>query len=377
MRSLAHPRFRAPVAPHERWPGAPRLGRRGLLAGALGVVAFRAASTSRAASYDAEAPRLSPSAPRLALEAGRSVIELALPARAYVSMGIFGPRHALLGCSFNGSELARRLAAHSPLDEDGLLPRIVSLETDEEPEPMSVVIDLADPASLVLTWADRDALGAPTPRGLERGLELPRPLVGLPAPRSRRDGYMLAVPGRYLFGRLDVVRDLQRAFAATQKRYRGDPIAVSDLSQWDGRRPKSDLSEPRHISHDGGLDVDLALPASDAIPSTVRDHCRGVLLEPDRYGCAPGTARGVDHARLAMLLGTLVDLEPGRITKIFLDDVYRRELIRAAPALFEKRFIEAPALAALGEDGLLVASPWHTDHVHVRFAGEKARTPSW
>lgn len=336
-----------------------------------------AARASRVWAGEGALPRLSPSAPRLPLEAGRSVFELVLPARSYVSIGIFGPRHALLGCSFVGSELARRLVSHSPLDEDGLLPRLVSFETDDAPAPMSAVVDLADPAGVVLSWVDAEALGAPTARGLERGLESPRPLVGLPVPRSRRDGYMLAVPGRYLFGRLDVVRDLQRAFAATQKRYRGDPIAVSDLSQWNGQRPKSDLSEPRHISHDGGVDVDLALPASDAIPSTVRDHCRGVLLEPDRYGCAPGTARGVDHARLAMLLGTLVDLEPGRITKIFLDDVYRRELIRAAPALFEKRFIEAPAFAALGEDGVLVASPWHTDHVHVRFAGEKARAPSW
>ncbi len=33
------------------------------------------------------------------------------------------------------------------------------------------------------------------------------------------------------------------------------------------------------------------------------------------------------------------------------------------------------AFGALGEEGLLRASPWHTDHMHIRFKGEVAGVP--
>ena len=97
------------------------------------------------------------------------------------------------------------------------------------------------------------------------------------------------------------------------------------------------------------------------------------MLEPDRYGCSPGTAKGVDFERLAFLLGSLVDEAPSSVVKVFLDDVYRREVVRVVPRLFERRLLKESARTALGEEGILVASPWHTDHVHVRFAGEKGR----
>jgi hypothetical protein len=49
-------------------------------------------------------------------------------------------------------------------------------------------------------------------------------------------------------------------------------------------------------------------------------------------------------------------------------------VVRVAPSLHERGFIKDAGVLALAEDGVLVASPWHTDHVHVRFAGEQART---
>jgi hypothetical protein len=197
----------------------------------------------------------------------------------------------------------------------------------------------------------------------------------MPAPRSRADGYMLQVPARYLFARIDVAIALRAAFAKTAARYRRDPIAISEITQWDGRRPRTDLDNPRHISHVGGGDCDLAFPAIDGIPSTQRDHCKGVLIDKDHWGCSPGTVTGIDFDRVAHFLGVLIDSAPGQIVKVFMDDAYRQEVVRVAPELKRAGFIKEDALAALSDEGVIRASPWHTDHFHVRFKGEHGRAP--
>lgn len=339
-----------------------------LLALGLCVPARRAAASEE----------LSPESPRLQIPAGRSLISVRFPDDAYATLAIVGPPHALLGLQPIGGPLAARLRSRDPLDEDGLLPRTLSVLTGPPSErgasQIELFVDVTDPVEAALVWAPASDDREPTPRGLKDGSEQARALVGFPVPRSSKDGYMIASAARYVFARIDVVKSLQVSFEKARRKYNGDPIAISDASQWDGKRPKSDVSQVRHISHEGGCDVDIAFPANDTVPSTLRDHCRGVRLENDRFGCSPGTARGVDFERLAYLLGTLADEAPGRITKVFLDDVYRRELVRVAPALHERKFIKEAGLLALGEDGVLVASPWHTDHLHVRFAGEKARS---
>lgn len=347
-------------------------GRRRVLAGLGGLGALALPLPTLTSALASGPARLTIDKPSLSLGSGRSLIEIEAPANAFVSIAVTGPREALLGLSLLG-EAAAPIRERGPLEEDGLLPRVVSFRSQDDVSVITAVIDVVDPVEVTLAWATDAEDREPTPKGLKAGVETARPLVGFPAPATVRQGYGLAVPGRYLFARIDVVRSLVAAFEKTRKRFKSDPIYVGDASQWDGRRPKSDLSQPRHISHDGGCDVDIGIPALDTFPSTLRDHCRGVRLEPERYGCSPGTAKGVDFERLAFLLGTLVDEAPGRVVKVFLDDVYRREVVRATPKLFEKRFIKEAALTALGEDGLLVASPWHTDHVHVRFGGEKAR----
>ena len=43
------------------------------------------------------------------------------------------------------------------------------------------------------------------------------------------------------------------------------------------------------------------------------------------------------------------------------------------PELEARRWIGEEGRAALSEEGILVASPWHTDHFHVRFGGEPGR----
>ncbi len=349
---------------------SPGPGRRAFVVGALAVIA------SPHSARAAETPlRLDRSSPRVSLEAGRSIVTVEIPNDVFASIVVLGAPQALLGFDLVGSPAARIARSAGPLDEDGYLPHVVSFAPRDEPEEMRVTVDVVDPVDVALVFASSDSAHPPDPKRVVDGTELARPLVGIPAPRSVRDGYMLQVPARYLFARIDVAMALMAAFDKTYRTFKRDPIALSDISQWDGRRPKSDRSLPRHISHVGGADVDIALPAFDTFPSTTRDHCRGVLIDPDHFGCAPGSGKGVDLERLAFLLGALVDESPTPLVKVFIDDVYRREVIRIAPDLKKAGLLKEDAVAALSEDGIVVASPWHTDHVHVRFRGEQGRPP--
>jgi hypothetical protein len=320
--------------------------------------------------------RLTLDARRMAVPAGRSVVTVEILAGELVSIAVFGPVDALLGFDLVPSAATAVVRAHGPLDEDGRLPRVVSLVAPGEgATEVGVVVDVASPVEIARVGARGEPAPPPSLGDLKKGRARPRTLVGLPVPRSRDDGYLLQSPGRYQFVRVDVARALMAAFRQTRVRFRRDPIAIADVSQWDGVRPATDLGHPRHISHEGGRDVDIALPADDGEPSTVRVHCTGVLVEADVYGCAPGTAKGVDALRLAYLLGLLIDGAPGRVEKIFIDEQYMRELRKAAVELRERRWIKDDGFAGLSEDGLVRVSPWHTDHVHVRFGGEPAPSP--
>jgi hypothetical protein len=218
-------------------------------------------------------------------------------------------------------------------------------------------------------------VGKPAIRGAGRAAPRPElPLIGLPVPSGQDDGYLLQAPGRYQFLRVDVARALLAALRQTRRRFRRDPIAIADISQWDGRRPASDLGAPRHISHEGGRDVDLALPATEGWTSTVQAHCDGVFTGPDVWVCIPGTARGVDSLRLAYFLGLLLDGPPaGTVTRIFTDEVYIRDIRQAIRTLQERRWIRQAGVEGLLDDRVLRASAWHTDHVHVRFGGPAAQ----
>lgn len=340
-----------------------------------------------AAPAQAREPRLVLEQGALALPAGRSVVRVDLPGGRLVSLAVLGKQSALLGFDLTGSSLAARVRAHGSLDEDGLLPRVASLAVPVGETSLLVVVDAAEPVTLARSVADPGALAAPSARDLKSGIAVPRALVGMPAPSGYDDGYMLQSPARYQFVRVDVGVSLVAAFRQTRVRFKRDPIAIADASQWDGVRPATDIGRPRHISHEGGRDVDIALPAADESASTVRAHCSGVLVEQDVQGCAPGTARGVDALRLAYLLSLLIEgygmpeppptkvkLPPvSRLERIFTDDVYVREIRKAADKLRERRWIKDWVYETLLDENLLRASAWHTDHVHVRFVGEPGR----
>jgi hypothetical protein len=346
------------------------------------VAASTAPSPPTAVAEDAhgEPARLPLHAIRLALPAGRSLVEVAIPSERYVSIGVVGPSEALLSFDLVGPAALCNIRSRTALDEDGILPRIVSFWAPSGVETAFVLVDVAEPAALIRM----SALPSPDPPALlprrisnsaSAASQDPAPpmLIGLPAPASRDDGYLLQSPARYQFLRVDVAHALIAAFRKTRVRFRRDPIAVADISQWDGLRPATDMGKPRHISHEGGRDVDIALPANDDGPSTVRPHCDGVLVEADAQGCAPGTVRGLDALRLAFLLGFLFDLEPeGRIEKIFLDDAYIREVRRATETLRARRWIKQAGLEGIHNDAIVRPSPWHVDHIHIRFAGRPA-----
>lgn len=334
---------------------------------------------------------------QIELPAGRSLVDIALPADRFVSLGVLGPTDALLAFDLIAPSTMSAVRSKSSLDEDGLLPRIVSFWTPAGVERATALVDVSAPVTLarIITPASPETPWL-TPRSAAPGktrTPKPRPapipiaaknlppllLVGLPVPASRDDGYILQSPARYQFLRADVAHALLEAFRKVRVRFRRDPIAVADISQWDGLRPATDLGKPRHISHEGGRDVDIALPADDGGPSIVRAHCDGVLVEADAQGCAPGTVRGLDALRLAFLLGFLFDMEPeGRIERVFTDDAFIREIRRAAEVLRTRRWIKEAGLEGLHNDDIMRASPWHTDHIHIRFSGPAAvsRWPS-
>lgn len=320
--------------------------------------------------------RLTRGAAPLAVPAGRSLVVIDVAPGSFVSIGVLGSRTALLGFDIVNPPSMRAVASHGALDEDGLLPKIVSFRALPGVAEITILVDVAEPVEIARVEGDPGAL-PPEIFSDKPPKKLPVfPLIGLPAPASRDDGYLVQSPSRYQFIRMDVAVSLLAALRQTRVRFRRDPIAIADISQWDGQRPATDLGKPRHISHEGGRDIDVALPAADGEPSIVRAHCDGVLVEADVQGCAPGTTRGFDALRAAYFLGLLFDgPPPGRIERVFTDDAYVREIRRAAETLRRRRWIKDDGFEGLFDDTRVRPSPWHVDHMHIRFAGTPGRSP--
>ena len=333
------------------------------------------------APHSEEAPsgpaRLERDVPSIAIPAGRSIIEVAIEPGQFISVGVLGEPAVLLGFDIVGPPAVRAVAAHGALDEDGILPRMASFRGPPGVDSITVLVDVVEPAQLVRIEADPSVIPPIilSPNKPPKKLP-PLPLIGFPAPLSRDDGYLVQSPARYQFIRIDVAAALLAALRQTRVRFRRDPIAIADISQWNGQRPATDRGKPRHISHEGGRDIDIALPANDDSPSIVRPHCDGVLIEADVQGCAPGTTRGFDALRAAYFLGLLLDgLPPGYIERVFTDDAYIREIRRAAETLRSRRWIKDAGFEGLFDDSLIRPSPWHVDHMHIRFSGDPGRSP--
>lgn len=304
-------------------------------------------------------PSIGPSVREVGLPAGRSRVPVAVTPGRFVSIVVFGEPDSLRHFELDGAP------EPEALDEDHLLPHVASFLAPAGVSEVEVDLEVKTPVTLARVELDALAPGKVDARAP------PPPMIGMPAPATRDDGYLLGASPRYQFARLDVVMALRDAFARTRARFRRDPIALYDVSQWNGVRPASDVGKPRHISHAGGRDADIALPAADDEPSTMRHHCDGVLEDGGRsYRCLPGTARGLDAERLAFLLGRLA--KGGRVQAIFLDREFFPAVAAAADALVAKRWLDAKTAALLGDGGLLHHAGWHTDHVHVRFTGRLA-----
>jgi len=327
----------------------------------------------------------------LPLGEGRWVVTVAVPAGRLVTLGVAGPADALRGFELVAPKQLKRLRTGA-LDDDGRLPTFVSFQTRALDHDISVVVDVAHSVQLLRALADPNDFAARETRDLKLGKARPRSLIGLPYPLERRAGYFLQAPTRYQFARVDVVAALRAAFKQTRIRFKRGPIGVGDVSQWNGERPATDMDKPRHISHVGGRDVDIGLPTTDESPATIVRRCEGVLVDKDVLECGPGTVKNVDAVRLAYFLGLLldgptpggrhidnVDRRPGPLAEvetIFTDQAYIDEIRKALPKLRRKRWIHDEAYGALGDEGLLRPSPWHTDHVHIRFMGEPAGVPA-
>jgi hypothetical protein len=323
---------------------------------------------------------------RLAVPAGRSRVHIELPAARYVSVGVLGPRDALVAFDAETPDELGHLRARGGLDEDGHLPCFVSLATPATGSRLEVVVELGAPGEVVRVAADPTALAVPTAHDLKLGTATARPLIGLPAPLDARDGYRLEAPRRYLFLRVDVAVALRSALRQTEIRFKRNAIDLGHASQWDGATPGLDRGKAQHIGHRGGTEIDLGLPSSDDSPSSITRRCEGVLVEREVLRCAPGTVRDLDATRLAYVLGLLIDgptpngiyMPKGRpgptalIDSMLTDEAYIEEIRRAADGLRRRHWIHDEGYAALMEDGLLRPSAWHVDHVHLRFAGEPA-----
>lgn len=321
----------------------------------------------------------------LALPAGRWVVRVEAPEKSFVTIGVAGPRDALMSFEVLSRKLSRLRTG--TLDSDGRLPVFVSFATRNEREVL-VIVDAEKPVRVLRSHAP---IYVPPKKGEKAASVADLALVGLPFPVERSAGYVMQAPHRYQFARADVAAALRDAFKQTRRRFKKNDIAIGDISQWNGIRPATDLGKARHISHQGGRDVDIGLPVQKG-DSLLTRRCDGVLVENDRLECGPGTVRGVDGVRLAYFLGLLIDgptpggrfikdreRRPGPIAMvetIFTDQAYIDEIRKALPELRKKRWIHDEAYSALAEEGLLRPSPWHVDHVHIRFSGAPAKTPS-
>jgi len=196
-------------------------------------------------------------------------------------------------------------------------------------------------------------------------------LLQLPLPNDpKKDGYSTVTAiFRYQFGRRDLVmflRDAARRLAAGGLQ----PFSVADLSQWDGLTPGTDVGAPRHVSHQRGKDVDLALYGDDG-RAVFRSFCTTQSTSDGRI-CLTGTRQGLDAYSTARLIGNLYD--SGRVTMDFLDQELINAVKPAASAAANDGLVTAASLPLFSDGKHLQHWPNHDNHVHVRVSESTGTT---
>jgi hypothetical protein len=299
-------------------------------------------------------------AQRFRVGAGWHSLNIKVAPKQLISLLIIGPKEALSHVRLHG------VAVPDALEEDGVLPKVLSFIPPKG--VMQVQLALESKQAL-------EIIQLQTPITTELPEDATPPLIGMPTPRDSKDGYVLEHPNRYQFARPDVIAMLRKGLRAMRHKFARDSLGIGDLSQWDGRRPRLDLGKARHVSHEGGRDVDIALPSTFGFSSLIEDRCKRLHSAGRKQAwCEPGSVKSFDGARLAYLLATLIKTQ--KIDKIFLDHEYIGIVHRHAKRLARLQLIPSWVVEKLHpKNGVIHHLPWHTDHVHVRFLVKEGVNP--
>lgn len=202
-------------------------------------------------------------------------------------------------------------------------------------------LEQLDEGSELLVWQREPGLLSRSVGSPNRG----RLMDGEPLPPG--DKYAILYPHR-TFGTYYTISELVRVMDAWAARFpEVEPIMIGDISMRGGRHLAP------HLSHTSGRDVDITYPRLDEPPSLTRFH--------------PIPRRALNlEATVWMLRAFIVS---GQVERVFIDRSIQR-MLRAeaarqgAPEEWLDAVFQYPGRS---ERALIVASPGHDDHFHIRF----------
>jgi murein endopeptidase len=172
-----------------------------------------------------------------------------------------------------------------------------------------------------------------------------RLMDGEPLPPG--DKYAILYPHR-TFGTYYTISELVRVMSAYGEQFpEADPIMIGDVSLRGGRK-----MEP-HLSHTSGRDVDITYPRLRPAPSLTRFH--------------PIPRRELDIPKTLWMLRAFI--ASGHVERVFIDRPIQRMLweeaaAQGAPQEWLDAVFQYPTR---NERALIIASPGHDDHFHIRF----------
>jgi murein endopeptidase len=217
------------------------------------------------------------------------------------------------------------------------LDRLVALNPARDLEQL----DQLEEGSELLVWQREPGLLSRSVGSPNRG----RLMDGEPLPPG--DKYAILYPHR-TFGTYYTISELVRVMDAWAMRFpEVDPVMIGDISMRGGRHLAP------HLSHTSGRDVDITYPRLDSPPSLTRFH--------------PIPRRALNlEATVWMLRAFIVS---GQVERVFIDRPIQRMLReeaarQGAPEEWLDAVFQYPGRS---DRALIVASPGHDDHFHIRF----------
>jgi murein endopeptidase len=216
----------------------------------------------------------------------------------------------------------------------------LSLERLMALNPAHDVGALAEGARL-LVWERAPGLISRSVGSPNRG----RLIDGEPLPPG--DKYAIIYPHR-TFGTYYTISEIVRVMSAYAVEFpEADPIMIGDVSLRGGGRMAP------HLSHTSGRDVDMTYPRLTPAPTLTRFH--------------PIARRELDVPRTLWILRAFI--ASGRVERVFIDRpiqrmLYEEAVRQGAPPEWLDAVFQYPGR---GERALIIASPGHDDHFHIRF----------